>query len=115
MKRTALVTFLSLLATPAFAHAHLVSSSPADKAAVAPPDALTLTFSEAVELAFTKITLTAPAEVAVPLGTETLEPRGNSVSVPITGSLPAGAYSVEWSALSADGHKTSGAFSFTVK
>jgi methionine-rich copper-binding protein CopC len=35
--------------------------------------------------------------------------------VPLSETLAPGAYTVEWHALSADGHKTNGAFTFTVK
>ncbi|AYG61221.1 hypothetical protein CCGE525_00435 [Rhizobium jaguaris] len=35
--------------------------------------------------------------------------------VPISGTIGAGTYTVEWHALSADGHKTTGSYTFTVK
>jgi methionine-rich copper-binding protein CopC len=35
--------------------------------------------------------------------------------VPITGILAAGTYQVSWHALSNDGHKTKGTYSFVVK
>jgi methionine-rich copper-binding protein CopC len=37
------------------------------------------------------------------------------LSVPVIGTLQPGIYTVEWHALSTDGHKTTGSYSFTVK
>jgi len=35
--------------------------------------------------------------------------------VPVTGTLADGSYTVDWHALSGDGHKTHGSYTFTVK
>ena len=40
--------------------------------------------------------------------------RGTTVTQPLAGGLPAGAYTVEWRVTSADGHPLSGTFGFTV-
>ena len=46
----------ALVATPAFAHAHLLKATPAADATVAAaPSALVLDFSEGVQLAFTGV------------------------------------------------------------
>jgi hypothetical protein len=108
-------TALAFIATPAFAHAHLLSAVPANAAIVSPaPKALTLTFSESVSLAFTGITLTGAAG-AVSLGTPQLDADGVTLVEPLTATLPPGAYVVDWHALSTDGHKTHGSYGFTVK
>ena len=80
----------------------------------ASPTALSLKFSESVVLKFTGVTLTGPSG-AVSLGAASLDPKDGSVLVvPLPPSLPAGGYAVAWHALSSDGHKTTGSYSFTV-
>ena len=111
----ALALVLMLQVGAAFAHAGLVSETPADGASVAASTALTLTFSETVTLAFTGITLTAPDGAAVALGAGSLSADGLTLTVPTGSALPAGVYVVEWHALSDDGHKSHGSYSFTVK
>jgi methionine-rich copper-binding protein CopC len=103
--------------TTAFAHAHLISAVPADKAVVTTaPTVLTLKFSEGVTLKFTGVEVTGPDKKAVSLGAESLDPKDDTLlTVPLAGGLGAGSYSVAWHALSTDGHKSSGTFTFTVK
>lgn len=111
----ALAALLGLgLAGPAFAHAHLTSSVPAQNAMVAAPTALRLGFSEELELRFTGIEVTGPDSNAVLTGDATLDPDGTTLIVPATGALPVGAYTVDWHALSKDGHTTKGSYVFTV-
>jgi hypothetical protein len=117
MKTTLITTaFLLLAASPALAHAHLVTAVPANAAIVAvAPTALTLSFSEGVALSFTGITLTGLGG-AVALGAAHLEGSdGTVLVVPLATALPPGPYTVAWHALSTDGHKTSGSYGFTVK
>lgn len=117
MKQLLITTALvALLSTPAFAHAHLTKADPADGAIVAAaPSSLTLTFSEGLSLAFSGITVTGPAG-AVALQPATLASGdGKVLVVPLATPLPSGAYSVDWHALSTDGHKTTGHYAFTVK
>lgn len=101
-----------LPAAPAQAHATLVTTVPAEQAALdTPPDRLAMEFSEPV--------LDVGAEVKVLVGGETLLDRrptvdGATISVPLGGELPAGSYQVLWRATSVDGHVISGAYLFTV-
>jgi copper resistance protein C len=103
------------LSAPAIAHARLVSALPAANAMAMPaPGELRLTFSEAVELAFTKVRLVGPGKTAVDTGPPSLDPKDHrTVVVPLAAPLADGAYTVEWQALSADGHKTHGSYGFT--
>jgi methionine-rich copper-binding protein CopC len=102
-------------ASPAFAHAHLLQSDPAASASAASPKELTLDFSEGLEIAFSGVTLTGPSG-AVTTGAATLDPKDNKVLlVPLSAPLTAGTYTVAWHALSSDGHKTTGTYSFIVK
>jgi methionine-rich copper-binding protein CopC len=102
------------LAAPAFAHARLVQAVPAaDGMAMPPPAELRLTFSEAVELSFTKVRVIGPDKKPVETGKPSLDPKDKAtVVVPLAAPLADGAYTVEWQALSADGHKTRGSYRF---
>ena len=100
--------------TPVFAHAHLVSEVPVQNAATAAPTSLSFKFSESVVINFSGVTLTGP-NGAVPLGAPSLDPGDNTVLlVPVPTAVSAGRYTVAWHALSSDGHKTTGSYSFTV-
>jgi methionine-rich copper-binding protein CopC len=108
----AAVLFAPLLAaTGAEAHAHLVKSVPAAASAGAAPKALHLEFSEKLEPKFSKAALTKGG-VAVAAGSVA---KGKAIDVSPKAALTAGAYSVAWSVVSADGHKSKGDYSFTVK
>lgn len=117
MKTSLVTTAVLLLAIgPAFAHAKLESSVPANAAIVAAaPTELTLKFSEGLELRFSGASITGPSGAVTP-GAARLDPKDDTVLVvPLAAPLPAGTYSVEWHALSTDGHKTQGSYAFTVK
>ena len=112
---------LALAAGPAFAHAKLLSEVPAavDAATPAPTPAplteLRLVFSESLNLAFSKLKLTDAAGKEVTLGALALDPKDDkTLLAPLTGALPVGDYTVVWSAVSADGHKTTGTYTFKV-
>lgn len=108
---------LAAVSAPAFAHAHLKSATPAIGGTVAAtPTELHLTFSEGLNLKFTGVTLTGPAKAAVSTGDAALGAGDDAVLVvPVSGNLAAGTYRVDWHALSTDGHKTKGTYTFTVK
>lgn len=105
---------LLAVATQALAHAHLVTSVPADKASVAAPSELDLTFTEGLNLKFSGVTLTGPDKKDVVLGEGMLMDEDKALMVPVSGKLMPGVYTVQWHALSTDGHKTNGSYSFTV-
>ncbi|MCM2293350.1 copper homeostasis periplasmic binding protein CopC [Allorhizobium sp. BGMRC 0089] len=104
------------LTAQAFAHAHLKTIVPADKATVATaPKQLVLNFTEELNLKFSGIELTGPKNEKIKTGTESLSQDKKTLTVPLEGTLAPGAYMVDWHALSEDGHKTHGMTSFTVK
>lgn len=104
------------LAGQAFAHAHLKSSVPADKSTVAAaPTELDLNFTEGLKLKFSGVTVTGPDKAAVKTGDAMLMQGDTVLMVPISETLAAGTYTVEWHVLSTDGHKTTGNYTFTVK
>jgi len=104
---------VALLASAvALGHAKLVSSAPADGAALnVAPQTLNLQFSEAAQLAVLKVSADG---IAVPLQLipDAKPTEHFSIALP---ALKPGVYRVEWTALAADdGHVTKGAFSFTI-
>lgn len=115
-KTLTLALALGLIATTALAHAHLKAETPAAKAdLVTAPKALVLRFTEDVALAFTGIKVTGPHKAAVKLGAGSLSSGDTVLTVPVAQTLAAGKYTVAWHALSKDGHKTHGTYSFIVK
>ncbi|OWO95788.1 Cu resistance protein [Rhizobium esperanzae] len=119
MSRLTRILFFTAIATiavagEALAHAHLKSSVPADKASIASPGELDLSFSEEVNLKFSGVKVTGPDNKSVKLGDGMLMDSDKTLMVPISGKLAAGQYTVEWHVLSTDGHKTNGSYSFTV-
>ena len=118
MTRLALASALTLgLVGAAEAHAHLRSATPAMGATVTvAPAELDLSFSEGVNPKFTGLTMIGPAGATVETGPSKLGPGGDAtLMVPVSGTLGAGTYKVIWHALATDGHKTDGAYTFTVK
>ena len=106
---------LSLLgATQAQAHARLLKSSPAKGATVAAPKALQLSYSETIVAANSSVSVTGPDKKPVATGPIALDGK-RVVVVPVTGKLAPGAYKVDWSMTSADGHTMTGSFAFKVK
>ena len=102
-------------AAPAFAHAHVVSSSPAANAVVAAPKQVSVTFSEKLVPAFSKVEISmAGMKMDVPVKTAFGDDGKTIVATP-TGALMKGSYVLNWSAASTDGHKTKGSIPFKIK
>ena len=115
--RTLVFAGLGLVAVsaPAFAHAHLKSATPPVNGTASSPSELDLVFSEGLNLKFTGLKVTGPDKKAVSTGNATLGAGGDTtLVVPISAPLSAGTYTVDWHALSTDGHKTNGHYKFTV-
>jgi copper transport protein len=107
------VLFALLLATPAAAHAELVSITPANGAQLkTPPTEVQMIFTESVNLIDGGIRLIDDAGATVPTPDPSVD--GHTVSWPMPAELPDGAYVVTWRVVSADGHPVSGASSFGV-
>jgi methionine-rich copper-binding protein CopC len=112
-----IAAILSLALTGrALAHAELQSAIPAAGGTVATaPSELDLKFSEDLNLKFSGVKVAGPDKKTVQTGPATLKDKNTTLVVPISGTLSAGVYTVAWHALSADGHKTHGSYTFTVK
>ena len=112
---------LAVAAGPAFAHAKLLSEVPAaaDTAgaadSAAPVSELRLAFSEAINVAFSKVEVVDAAAQAT-AGTVALDAADSKVLiVTLAAPLAAGAYTVNWTAVSDDGHKMTGTYTLNVK
>jgi len=104
-----------IFTSPAWAHAHLVSSNPAANATVAAPKAITLTFSDKVVPAFSKFDITMPEHGGMKVAVKTVvSTDGKSITGTPEAALAQGAYKIVWTAASADGHKMNGEVSFKV-
>lgn len=115
MKTLILAAALSLSATAAFAHAHLLKEMPAANSTGTAPSQLTLGFSEGVLLKFTGVEVTGP-DGPLKMGDSALGLGDDKVLIVHFATPPKpGTYTVAWHALSADGHRTQGSYSFTVK
>lgn len=109
-------------ATPAAAHARLVSATPAPNAIVAAPATLQLSFSESLVASFSGVDLemidmpgmkmASPMKMPVTTG---LSADGKTLVVKMSRPLPRGAYKLDWHAVSADSHRVEGSFTFKVK
>ena len=110
------VTLLGSLfaASSVFAHAHLKSQSPAADSTVSAPAELRLVFSEGVEATFTKVTLSKDGNNVPVKSLATEGSDKKTLVVTPQAPLTAGAYKVEWHAVSVDTHKSEGAYSFKV-
>ena len=112
--RPALVLLYFLLTgAPAAAHAVLISSAPAAGARLErAPQAVTLTFGEAVETALGSVRVLDAAGTLHSAG-PVMHPDGdaNRVSIQLTG-MTSGRYVVAWQVVSADSHLVNGAYAF---
>lgn len=99
---------------PALAHAKLVKSNPAAEATVKSPKTITLTFNERVVPAFSKFELAMPAHnMNIPVKT-TVSRDGKRIVGTVPSTLMKGAYTINWTAAGADGHKMTGKVGFKV-
>lgn len=99
------------VAAPVLAHAELVTSDPEDGAVLAnPPTTVTVTFSEAIDPERSRFRLVGP-DGAVGVGRIADDPA----VLELAGlDLGPGAYEIQWTAASDDGHIERGRLRFTV-
>lgn len=105
-----------LLPQLAWAHAHLKQASPANGSTVASPTVIRGDYTEGLNIAFCSMTLTGADGKKLNLGKAALVAGDDkAMDLAVNHPLAAGHYVVTWHALSKDGHKTQGTWSFTVK
>jgi methionine-rich copper-binding protein CopC len=106
----------ALAASPAFAHAKLVATMPADGSLVAAPTELRLRFDEPVEVKLSGVDLSDSAGNAIATGAAAADPADPpTVVIPVSIPLKAGRYKAHWHAVSDDMHRVEGDFAFEVK
>lgn len=117
MRSLLLVAALPFIATAAvLPHAKLKSSLPGAGSTVSAPKELHLTFSEKVEIKIAKVTLLRGTEEVTALGDVAADTKApETVVIPVTKPLAAGAYTVKYRVAGADGHPMGGSFAFSVK
>lgn len=104
---------------PAAAHAlhlELTRSQPAADAAVSSPAEIRLWFSQVPQASATSLRLIRDGSPVAAVGDLAADPEDGKVfAAPVEGTLPAGAYTVSWRTMAADGHVVRGEFTFTVQ
>jgi copper resistance protein C len=117
MRPTLIVLTIGALlsASAAQAHPRLLSSAPAQDAAVPAPTSLELTFSEQLEPKFSKVTLVKPDGGGVRVASKVTGKDRKSMSAKPAQTLAPGPYRVNWQAVASDGHKMTGSYNFVVK
>ena len=112
-----LMSFAGLLfaASPALAHAQLLSSDPAPGAVLdTAPTSITLVFTEPIEISLGAIRLFDGAGNQVDIGKAT-HPAGHTEQVQVAlGDLADGSYVVDWRVVSSDSHPVHAAYTFQV-
>jgi methionine-rich copper-binding protein CopC len=103
------------VSSSAFAHAHLISSTPAANADAVAPTEVTIHFTEPLEPAFSKITLADTSGKSAVAAASTVDGQDARVMRVALPQLDAGRYAVHWVAVATDGHRTQGDFAFNVK
>lgn len=112
----AVLVALVLMPSLLLAHQALRSSAPADEETVgAVPADLRLTFNEPVRIGFTEVSVRGPdgALRLGPLRRSSDDPR--VLVVPVESGWHAGEFTLRWSTVGSDGHRTDGTVSFTVQ
>ena len=104
---------LATAATQASAHAHLVASDPAPNSEASAPKQIVLQFSERLQPRFSGLTVSMGG-MAAPLRVAVSADRKSLIAVP-SRPLAAGAYKVDWHAVSVDTHRVQGTYLFKVR
>lgn len=108
-----LSAFFLAPASPAFAHAALIATSPGQGATVpSAPSVVTLTFSEPVSPIADKIRIVGPDGERADRGKPSAD--GAVLRIGLRDNAPIGTYLVTYRVISADSHPVSGGFTFSV-
>lgn len=114
---TAAIVAAAMVGAPAaLAHTKLEASSPQANSVVSPaPAQVRLQFSDPVELPFSKIKIVDVQGAVVTPSQIAVDPANAKALIATIPTLHAGAYRVQWSTVTRDGHKVKGEFGFRVK
>jgi len=103
------------LNTLASAHVHPQTQTPGANAEVSAPAAVKIEFDGPLEPAFSTLSVSDAQGHIVSTGhaqVDSTDRKLISVALP---SLPSGKYTVHWTAVAADSHRTQGDYSFSIK
>ncbi len=101
-------------AQPADAHAFPASETPPAGATLdSSPPRVAITYDAPIEDLFAKLQVVSDSGVSVTSGTPSLSDDRRTLSVALKPVAP-GDYTVKWSVVAEDGHRTEGAYQFTV-
>jgi copper resistance protein C len=105
------------LNSTAWAHTHLVSATAASvTSAPGAPRQVTLTFSEPVELTFSGVVIMGPDQTRLSTGAVAAVPGdATRLVVPVLDATTPGPWTIKWHAVGADGHKSNGTYTLTLK
>ncbi len=99
----------------AAAHAFLKRAVPAANSIVAPPPSeIRLIFGSKLEAGFAKLEVTVNGRALTGLPAAATGADGETVSLALPTPAP-GTYTVKWSVVAHDGHRTGGTYTFTAK
>lgn len=113
MKKLAILACITALATGAFAHSEVDTTTPENGATMGEvPDEIGLTFAKDIRLTRVEMVHQNHPAVDLDLGAQTRFDR--AFTLPLQG-LGTGTYRIDWRGLSVDGHAMKGTFSFTVE
>lgn len=103
-------------ASPAWSHAKLSESAPAANAVLTDsPKEVRVRFTETLEGSFSGIQVTDAAGKTLTSDKAVIESGDSSAMRLSLPALKAGTYRVRWTAVTRDGHRIKGEYSFTVK
>lgn len=107
--------WLLLFPAQTFAHAKLLSVVPVADSTGPSPELIKVHFNEAVEVKLSNLKLSKSdgSPVSIMSMNEAKDP--STLSIMPNAKLAPGVYTASWSVVTADGHKQSGSFKFTVK
>ena len=112
MKMLPIFALISTLATSAFAHSKVDTTTPEDGATVTEvPSEISFNFTDDIRLTKVNMIHQDAHTVTLDLGDQTSFSR--AFALPLQG-MGEGIYRIEWRGLGADGHAMQGEFTFTV-
>ncbi|MBE1284469.1 MAG: copper resistance protein CopC [Rhodobacteraceae bacterium] len=112
MKNLTSIGLISMLATSAFAHSKMETTTPENGATIADvPSMITFSFTDDIRLTKVNMIHQDAPSVMLDLGEQTHFDR--AFALPLQ-SMGEGTYRIEWRGLGADGHAMQGEFTFTV-
>ncbi|MGU7773888.1 copper resistance CopC family protein [Burkholderia sp. MR1-5-21] len=114
--RTAVVALMLTGSQLAHAHAYPTHQAPSAGSTVsASQKDVAIDFDDGLEPAFSSITVTDAHGNTVTSGKAVVDPSNRKHMSVALSPLAAGVYTVSWVAIAADGHRTQGHYTFTVK